>query len=35
MATLSLVVDGRCHELIQLDVDADTPPQPFDFPPGL
>jgi hypothetical protein len=25
----------EAHELIQLDVGADTPPQPFEFPPGL
>jgi hypothetical protein len=23
------------HELIQLDVGVDTPPQPFEFPAGL
>jgi hypothetical protein len=25
----------QAHELIQLDVNTDVPPQPFDFPPGL
>ena len=25
----------RAHELIQLDVGDETPPQPFTFPPGL
>jgi len=28
-------IELRAHELIQLDVGEDTPPQPFTFPPGL